>query len=233
MPVKHWAVIPAAGVGKRMKSATPKQYLALAGKTVIEHSLSALCSHPLIAGAVVAVTETDPYWKELNPGCDGKPLFRAAGGAERCHSVLNALDVLREVADAADWVLVHDAARPCLSRDDLDRLLVEAGAHPVGGILAVPVRDTMKRANASVEIARTENRDGLWHALTPQMFRLGELRSALRDALQVGALVTDDASALERLGKAPRLVEGSASNIKITRPEDLALAEFHLTHSRR
>ncbi|MCP5141553.1 MAG: 2-C-methyl-D-erythritol 4-phosphate cytidylyltransferase [Chromatiales bacterium] len=230
MAVKHWAVIPAAGVGKRMKSATPKQYLPLAGKTVIEHSLAALCSHPAIAGAVVAVTETDPYWPELNAGCDGKPLLRAPGGAERCHSVLNALDVLAGVADEADWVLVHDAARPCLHRDDLDRLIAAAGAHPVGGILAVPVRDTMKRADQHGDIARTEDRVGLWHALTPQMFRLGELRTALRDALDRGALVTDDASALELAGRAPLLVEGAASNIKITRPEDLALAEFHLTH---
>ncbi|MCP5230775.1 MAG: 2-C-methyl-D-erythritol 4-phosphate cytidylyltransferase [Zoogloeaceae bacterium] len=230
MTPRHWAVIPAAGVGRRMKSATPKQYLPLAGKTVIEHSLNALCSHPAIAGAVVAVTETDPYWPELNAGCDGKPLLRAPGGAERCHSVLNALDVLAGVADEADWVLVHDAARPCLHRDDLDRLIAEAGAHPVGGILAVPVRDTMKRADQDGDIARTEDRVGLWHALTPQMFRLGELRTALRDALDRGALVTDDASALELAGRAPLLVEGAASNIKITRPEDLALAEFFLTH---
>lgn len=230
MAVKHWAVIPAAGVGKRMKSATPKQYLPLAGKTVIEHSLNALCSHPAIAGTVVAVTETDPYWPELHAGCVGKPLLRAGGGAERCHSVLNALDALTELADDGDWVLVHDAARPCLHRDDLDRLINEAGVHEVGGILAAPVRDTMKRADVGGNIARTEDRDGLWHALTPQMFRLGELRVALRDALDSGALVTDDASAMELAGKAPLLVEGAASNIKITRPEDLALAEFYLTH---
>ena len=230
MTAKYWAVMPAAGVGKRMKSATPKQYLPLIGKTVIEHSLYALCSHPAIAGAVVAVTETDPYWPELTVDCGNKPLLRAPGGAERCHSVLNALDVLAEVAADHDWVLVHDAARPCLHRDDLDRLIEQAGAHEVGGILAAPVRDTMKRGDAVGNIARTEARDGLWHALTPQMFRLGELRVALRAALSSGALVTDDASAMELAGKPPLLVEGAASNIKITRPEDLALAAFFLSH---
>jgi 2-C-methyl-D-erythritol 4-phosphate cytidylyltransferase len=151
-----------------------------------------------------------------------------AGGAERCHSVLNALDDLAREADPADWVLVHDAARPCLRRADLDRLITELKDDPVGGILAVPVRDTMKGADGDGRIRSTLDRAALWHAYTPQMFRLGPLRDALRDAIACGDLVTDDASAMERAGFAPRLIEGHADNIKITRAEDLPLARFYL-----
>lgn len=234
-----WAVVPAAGVGKRMKSSTPKQYLPLAGRTVIEQTLTRLCGHPRLSGAVVAVTQGDPYWADLGFICaQGKPVLTANGGVERGHSVLNALDTLLDVADESDWVLVHDAARPCVSRDDLDHLIQSVlkpmnssaeGESVVGGILAVPVRDTMKRAGDEGLIAHTENREGLWHALTPQMFPLGLLRQVLGKALAQGQRVTDDASAMELAGFRPRLVEGSANNIKITRPEDLALAEFYLS----
>ena len=224
---KYWAVIPAAGVGKRMKADRPKQYLMLNGRTVLEQTIAIFDRHPQIAGIVVIVTEGDPYWAELNPGVN-KPLFVAAGGSERCHSVLNGLELLMQQAGEGDWVLVHDAARPCLRQADIDHLIAELQEDAVGGILAVPVRDTMKRDGGAGRISHTEERNGLWHALTPQMFPLGLLRAALQQALSDGFEVTDEASAMEHVGKHPKLVEGHADNIKITRPEDLALAVFFL-----
>jgi 2-C-methyl-D-erythritol 4-phosphate cytidylyltransferase len=173
------------------------------------------------------VTEGDPYWADLNVET-AKPLYVAAGGSERCHSVLNGLELLQQHADDNDWVLVHDAARPCLRQADIDHLITGLEGDDVGGILAVPVRDTMKRDDSAGQIAHTEDRNGLWHALTPQMFPLGLLREALQQALSDGFEVTDEASALEHAGKPPKLVEGHADNIKITRPEDLALAAFFL-----
>lgn len=227
MAKNFWVVIPAAGVGKRMQADRPKQYLPLCGKTVIEQTLSCFSHHPEIAGIVIALSVADPYWPELDLHSDA-PLHRAEGGSERCHSVLNGLQVVAQYAHEDDWVLVHDAARPCLSRQDLDRLLHQASEEDVGAILAVPVRDTMKRDNATGRIDHTVDRTGLWHALTPQMFRLGLLRSALQQALEDGFEVTDEASAIEHVGLSPCLVEGSSRNIKITRPEDLALAEYYL-----
>lgn len=225
--VKYWAVIPAAGVGSRMAADRPKQYLPLAGKTVIEHSLHALLDHPVIAGGVVAISAGDGYWPALNYQ-HAKPLYVAPGGKERCDSVLSALELLSENADAQDWVLVHDAARPCLRADDMDRLISACVQHAVGGILAMPAKDTIKRANAVNEIVETVDRSTLWQAFTPQMFRLGQLRDALRRALDSGVVVTDEASAMEWAGLSPRLVQGHGGNIKITQPEDLQLAEFYL-----
>ncbi|HXH01714.1 MAG TPA: 2-C-methyl-D-erythritol 4-phosphate cytidylyltransferase [Candidatus Competibacteraceae bacterium] len=224
---RHWAVVPAAGVGKRMQAARPKQYLRLAGRTVIEHTLHTLLAHPRIAGVVVAVAADDPYWPAQRLAA-GKPLLTAPGGTERCHSVANALARLAGLAAADDWVLVHDAARPCLRHEDLDRLLDTLADDAVGGLLAVPVRDTLKQADAAERVTATVDRSRLWHALTPQMFRYGLLRRALDSALAAGILVTDEAAAVEALGLAPRLVEGRADNLKITRPEDLALAEFFM-----
>jgi 2-C-methyl-D-erythritol 4-phosphate cytidylyltransferase len=229
---KFWAVVPAAGVGARMASDRPKQYLPLAGKTVIEHSLDRLLNHSLISGAVVAISEADEYWSELGSRYtqqSAKPLHIAPGGAERCDSVLNALRVLAAFADENDWVLVHDAARPCLRPADIDTLIQQCQSHPVGGILAVPVKDTIKQADANGAIKTTVDRDSLWHAQTPQMFRLGSLRDALERALAEGAVITDEASALEHVGRQPLLVEGHADNLKITRPEDLPLAEFYFS----
>jgi 2-C-methyl-D-erythritol 4-phosphate cytidylyltransferase len=225
----YWAVVPAAGAGRRMGTAIPKQYLPLAGLAVIVHTLDTLLTHPRISGVVVARGVEDGWWESIRLQA-GKPLLQVKGGQERCHSVLNALYALQELAEPDDWVLVHDAVRPCLRRSDLDVLMDTLVDDPVGGLLAVPVRDTMKRAGADGRVTATEDRTGLWHALTPQMFRLKVLLKALQQALQRGLLVTDDASAVEALGLAPRLVEGRADNIKITRPEDLALAEFYLTH---
>jgi 2-C-methyl-D-erythritol 4-phosphate cytidylyltransferase len=227
----YWAMTPAAGAGKRMGSTIPKQYLPLAGRPVIAHTLAALLNYPRIAGLVVAISPGDDWWPEVaaRMGTD-KPLRVVTGGAERCQSVLNGLEALWECAHPDDWVLVHDAARPCLTAGDLDRLLAELADDPVGGLLAVPVRDTLKQVDDARRITATVDRSRLWHALTPQMFRLGMLRDALRATLENGRLVTDEAAAMEAAGFAPRLVEGRADNVKITRPEDLTLAEFYLTH---
>lgn len=226
-----WVVIPAAGVGSRMQANRPKQYLPLVGKTVIEHTLACFSSHPLVAGIVVAITDSDPYWADLQPRLVGN-IYRATGGKERADSVLNGLNYLNEQLQVTDetWVLVHDAARPCLSRADIDKLLASREqCRDAGALLAVPVRDTMKRAQTAMPyVAHTEDRNGLWHALTPQMAKLGILRAALHQGLQGGAAITDEASALERVGLHPLLVEGDARNLKITRPADLTLAEFFL-----
>lgn len=233
------AVVPAAGVGKRMGGVSPKQYMPLAGKTIIEHSVGCLLAHPRIEAVCVVLADDDGWWPDL-PIATAPDVIRARGGAERCHSVLNGLDVLAEDAGPDDWVLVHDAARPCLRQQDIDALLAlvdEEGSD--GGILAHPVRDTMKRqtssqsgppaaADGTARIEHTVEREGLWHAYTPQMFRLAQLREALSGALAMNLLVTDEASAMEAAGFSPSLVEGHADNIKVTHPDDLALAGFYL-----
>lgn len=227
-----WAVLPAAGVGRRMGSAIPKQYLDLAGRAVIDHALELFVADARIEGIVVALDPADGYW-ETTAYAQHSKVMRVAGGAERCHSVLNALAALAQRAPARDWVLVHDAARPCLRAADLDRLIDALLDDAIGGLLGIPVRDTMKRDAGEGRIAATVERVGLWHAYTPQMFRLGLLRQALHEALAANELVTDDASAIERLGYAPRLIEGHADNLKITRAEDLPLAHFYLRQQGR
>jgi 2-C-methyl-D-erythritol 4-phosphate cytidylyltransferase len=231
-PPQVWAVVPAAGVGRRFGASIPKQYLELGGRSVLERSLSTFVDHPRIAGVRVVLDSADPRW-DSQPYARNPKVSRAAGGAERCHSVLNALEALLAQAHPQDWVLVHDAARPCLRLEDLNRLIEELEQDPVGGLLAVPVRDTMKRGDPSGHVIATVERAHLWHAYTPQMFRLGALADALREAIAGGDLVTDEASAMERLGHRPRLVEGHADNIKITRTADLPLAEFFLAQQGR
>ncbi|MFZ1828263.1 MAG: 2-C-methyl-D-erythritol 4-phosphate cytidylyltransferase [Candidatus Competibacteraceae bacterium] len=229
--IRYWAVVPAAGAGRRMNATIPKQYLTLAGQPVIAHTLDILLRHPRLTGMVIAISAEDEWWPNIAAGrLAEKPLWVVTGGVERGHSVLNGLDALWERAHPDDWVLVHDAARPCLRSDDLERLLTALADDPVGGLLAIPVRDTLKQADKAGRVAATVDRSRLWHALTPQMFRLGMLREALRDALARGLTVTDEAAAMEAAGFAPRLVEGRADNLKITRPEDLMLAEFYLLH---
>ncbi len=216
-----WAVIPAAGVGARMRADRPKQYLPLGGRTLLEHTLDCFLDHPGLRGLVLALGRDDPYWPTL--ACADDPrIQRADGGAERADSVLNALVKLEALgASVDDWVLVHDAARPNLARSDLDRLLGELADDPVGGLLAVPSRDTVKLAGVDGKVARTLDRQLIWLAFTPQMFRLGALRQALEQGLASGAAITDEASAMELAGAAPRLIEGRADNLKVTRPEDL------------
>lgn len=216
-----WVVIPAAGIGSRMRADRPKQYLQLTGRCILEHTLDCFLDHPQLKGLVLCLALDDPWWPAL-PGASDPRIQRAAGGNERADSVLNGLLRLLELgAQEDDWVLVHDAARPNLSRDDLDQLLLELADDPVGGLLAVPARDTLKRAGADGRVAETVDRSLIWQAYTPQMFRFAALHRALADALVAGVAITDEASALEWAGQAPKLVEGRADNLKITRPEDL------------
>jgi len=222
-----WVLVPAAGRGTRMGATVPKQYLPLAGSTVIEQTLGRLASHPRIAGLMVVLDANDSFWPTLELALP-VPLHTTTGGAERYASVDNGLAALAELTDPEDWVLVHDAARPCLRHHDIDRLLDTLSDHPVGGLLASPVADTMKRSDQQGEVIETVDRARLWRALTPQMFRLGMLRTALHNALQQQLPVTDEASAIELSGARPRLVEGHPDNIKITHPADLALAELFI-----
>lgn len=215
-----------------MKSALPKQYLLINNKTILQHTIACFTQRSDIAGIMVALSAEDEYFDNALLSND-QGIYRTTGGAERSDSVLNALIALDAVnARDADWVLVHDAARPCVAQNDIDGLIHQCVEHNHGGILAMPVRDTMKRQQSvSNKISHTENREGLWHALTPQMFRLGELRSALERSIDDGFSVTDEASAMEYCGIHSLLVEGSASNIKVTRPADLSLASFFLKES--
>lgn len=216
------AIVPAAGIGSRMGADCPKQYLQLAGQTILEHTLGALLSHPAIARVIVALAPHDRWFDALPVATDPRVL-RVEGGAERAFSVLNALHMAE-----GEWVLVHDAARPCLTHGDLDRLIATA-IQCGGAILGSRVRDTMKRSDAMGNILGTVDREQLWHALTPQMFPARPLLRALEEGLALGATITDEASAMERAGFTVRMVEGRADNIKVTRPEDLSLAGLFLS----
>lgn len=226
--VRCWAIVPAAGSGSRMAADIPKQYLSLGGKTVLEQTLNTLFACRRIDGVVLALSADDGYWPQIAPRFSGQRLDCVTGGEERCHSVLNALHHLAGHAGSHDWVLVHDAARPCVRVADIDLLVTALADDPHGGLLGVPVSDTMKRIDPDGRITATVERQGLWHAQTPQMFRLAGLRAALEQALAEGVVVTDEAAAMELAGCPPRMVQGHADNIKITLPADLALAEFHL-----
>ena len=218
-----WVVIPAAGVGARMQADRPKQYLSLAGRSILEHTLDCFLDHPGLKGMVVCLAAADPYWPELVCAADPR-IQRAEGGSERADSVLSGLRALAGLgARDQDWVLVHDAARPNLAREDLQRLLEALADDPVGGLLALPARDTLKRAQPDGRVLETVDRSHVWQAFTPQMFRFGTLQQALSSALKEGATITDEASAIELYGLAPRLIEGRADNLKVTRPEDLQL----------
>lgn len=230
--VRHWVLIPAAGVGKRFGGTVPKQYSELAGRMVIDHALGLFLEHPAIDGCVVALGADDGYWQDSEFAAHPR-VRRAPGGRERCHSVANALELLAAEATADDWVLVHDAARPCLHPDDLDALIAGLRDEPVGALLAVPVHDTVKQSADGIYVDATVPRASLWRAFTPQAFRIGLLRRVLAEAERNEQIVTDDASAVELLGLRPRLIAGRADNIKITRPEDLTLARFHLQQQGR
>ncbi len=218
--MRYWLVMPAAGIGRRFGGERPKQYAPLRGRTVIEWALAPFLTDPRCAGAVVALAAEDPFWAGIAP----PQVLSAPGGAERSHSVRNALAALAPRAAAPDWVLVHDAARPCLPGEDLERLLASLAEHPVGGLLATPAADTLKRAGADGCVAETVDRSGLWRALTPQMFRYGLLCAALDAAHEAGRLPTDEAQAVEWLGRRPALINASAANLKITSAADLTLA---------
>ena len=226
-----WAIVPAAGIGTRMQADRPKQYLELDGKPVLEYTLQRLADHPLIKGIMVAVAENDPWWAQITVSAE-TPIHVVVGGAERADSVLNALTALAKASNDDPWVLVHDAARPCLRHQDIDLMLDSLATHPVGGILGIPVTDTVKRANTDHEITETVERQGLWRASTPQMFRLNTLKNALQMAKKQQLIVTDEASAIELAGLQAMMVEGHSDNIKITVPQDLALARLFLQQQR-
>jgi 2-C-methyl-D-erythritol 4-phosphate cytidylyltransferase len=223
--VNFWAVVPAAGVGKRMNADRPKQYLELAKKTVIEQTLLCLLNANVFSAIAVAISDEDPYWPELDIA-KHELIITAPGGRERADSVLSGLKAIRDQANDNDWVLVHDAARPCLTTGDIHLLIDTLVNDKVGGILALSSHDTLKSVQ-SYDIIGTLDRRVIWRALTPQMFRYGMLKSAL-EAAEGNPAVTDEASALEIQGFTPKIVEGRPDNIKITRPEDLALAQFYL-----
>jgi 2-C-methyl-D-erythritol 4-phosphate cytidylyltransferase len=220
---RAWAVVPAAGSGRRMGAAVAKQYLPLCGRPLLEHALAPLLACARIEAVVLVVAAEDTRWRELC--AQEERLLSAPGGEERAHSVRNGLERLADRAAVDDWVLVHDAARPCLTAAELDALFSALDDDPVGGLLAVPLADTLKAADEAGRVVRTVPREGLWRALTPQMFRYGVLRQALAAALAAGIAVTDEAAAIEHAGHRPILVRGREANIKVTGPEDLALAE--------
>jgi 2-C-methyl-D-erythritol 4-phosphate cytidylyltransferase len=224
-----YALIPAAGSGSRMRDDVPKQYLPLAGKTMLHHTLAALCGSQRLVGVFVVLAPGDKEWARYEwSEFSDKLIVLECGGATRAESVLNGLKAAKSMSDIDrdDWVLVHDAARPCLSKTKLDRLLDELMDDQVGGLLAVPVTDTLKRNDASGRVERTESRENLWQAQTPQMFRYNLLVEAL--SREGGGAMTDDAGAIEAIGLRPKLVLGDARNLKVTYPQDLALAELIL-----
>lgn len=228
-----WVVIPAAGVGSRMESEQPKQYLKIADKTIIEHTLECFINHPQVAGIIVVLSSDDPYWKQLKIKSDAASIYTVEGGEQRSDSVERALEYLRVVEKLDDdtWVMVHDAARPCVSQADINALLSIRSDEKVGGILATPVRDTMKRGFPDQsKISHTESRDNLWHALTPQLFKLGSLINALELCKGKSIVVNDESSAFEAIGEHPELVKGSHENIKVTFPSDIEYVSFLLSN---
>jgi 2-C-methyl-D-erythritol 4-phosphate cytidylyltransferase len=219
-----WVIVPAAGRGSRFGGELPKQYLDLLGRPVLEHTLRTLLAHPAVSGAMVVLAANDPRWpgwREL----ENKPVLTCLGGAERADSVLAGLRALPASVPAEGWVLVHDAARPCVKSLDLSRLFAALKTDPVGALLAAPLRDTLKRAGDDGRVEATVPRGSMWRALTPQAFRRDSLLRALESAERAGVVATDEAMAIERLGLKPLLVEGSEDNLKITTPADLAVAE--------
>jgi 2-C-methyl-D-erythritol 4-phosphate cytidylyltransferase len=223
-------VVPAAGTGSRFGGTVPKQYLPLAGRTVLDWSLAPFLADARCLQIVVALDANDQYFAKSALQAEVR-VRSVIGGAARSDSVWNALQVVG--GDDHDWVLVHDAARPCVSHSEIDTLLAELASDPVGGLLALPMADTIKRADAKARVAATMPRETLWRALTPQMFRLGPLRAALRAAQAANRTPTDDAQAMEWCGHLPQLVRGNAQNLKITETADLSVAAAILTARQR
>lgn len=220
--MRRFVLIPAAGTGSRVAATLPKQYLPLGGQPLLTRTLAVFCQRADIAGIYVVVAPDDTHYTRAVGVLDKVEVLRR-GGASRAETVKNGLDALAGIARIDDWVLVHDAARPCLTQADLDRLMREVGEDPVGGLLALPVADTLKRADTAARVHETVPRAGLWAAQTPQMFRYGLLRQALA---KPGALyTTDESQAIEAFGLAPKLVLGNPRNLKVTYAEDLVLAD--------
>lgn len=225
---RHFLVLPAAGSGRRMQQAVPKQYLQVLGKSLLQHTLENLGGLSELACIALAVSPQDAHidsvLASLSPQLREKVLL-VQGGAERADSVRAAVMALAAQAAPQDWILVHDAVRPCVSHDDVRCLLTALQNEPAGGLLAQPVRDTLKRADVRGYVQATVDRERLWQAATPQVFRYGILRQALEHCATQGLLVTDEAAAVEALGLPVKLVQGHADNIKLTWPEDLAMIE--------
>jgi 2-C-methyl-D-erythritol 4-phosphate cytidylyltransferase len=222
-------VVPAAGRSARVGGDIPKQYLPLAGKPMLMQTITRLAAHSRIAGVMVVLAPNDKYWAGMQT-LRGKPVRTAVGGDERADSVAAGLEALHDKVEDSQFILVHDAARPCVRASDIDKL-IELGVPAGGAILASPLRDTLKRAGSDGRVVVTEPRESRWRALTPQLFRLGELRKALTATKAAGISATDEAMAMERAGNRPLLVEGSDDNIKVTTAPDFALAEFVLSKS--
>ncbi|UDG80776.1 2-C-methyl-D-erythritol 4-phosphate cytidylyltransferase [Candidatus Hartigia pinicola] len=224
------AIVAAAGVGSRMHAYCPKQYLQILGKTIIEYSIEALLLNPKVALVVVVLSPTDDFFFQLNIAKNLR-IVTINGGRERADSVLAGLNFLFQYKGMEEkWVLVHDAVRPCLYQDDLNKLIQLATTNCCGGILAAPVRDTIKRRLYKTNVIDyTVQRESLWYALTPQFFPLMLLWDCLTYALKDKTIITDEASALEFCGYQPTLVPARLDNLKVTLPEDLALAEFYLS----
>ncbi len=230
---KCWVVIPAAGIGERVGSSIPKQYLQIAGKTVLQHAISPFVGNGRIAGITVALHPEDTHFSTLEMNattCD--KIHSVIGGETRAHSVLNALDSIEAQLAKDDFVLVHDAARPCLSNNDLDLLIDACLTHEVGGIIGSRVADTIKHVENN-NIVSTLDRENIWRAYTPQMFKFGLLQSAIQKAFKDNIYITDEASAIEYIGYQPCMIEGDARNIKVTTAEDISLAEIFLQEEKR
>lgn len=221
------AIVPAAGIGSRMGADIPKQYLMLGQQCILAHTLDILLSHSAIDQVVVALHPQDKYFSQL-PQSHHSKLTTVVGGGERADSVLAALDYV-EAFNPEAWALVHDAARPCVTNQDITKLIESINLHPQGAILAAPVRDTMKRSDTNGKIVNTVDRALLWHALTPQFFPVTVLRQHLSAALTAHVPITDEASAMEWAGIMPGLVSGRVDNIKVTHPDDLQLAALFMS----
>ncbi|MGS2717777.1 2-C-methyl-D-erythritol 4-phosphate cytidylyltransferase [Eionea flava] len=219
-----WFVVPAAGIGQRMGANIPKQYLPFLDSTIIETTLSVLLKFECVKGIVVAIHPEDTHWSSL-PIANDPRIHTVVGGAERSQSVLAGLDFLRNKVSECQWVLVHDAARPCIHLETIRHLYNGTATHAVGGILAVRCSDTLKSVNANNDITATVDRRDMWQAQTPQMFRYQLLYSALSEGLKQQSVITDEASALEQAGYSVTIVEGRRDNIKITQSDDLVVAE--------
>lgn len=217
---KFHVIIPAAGTGNRMQNALPKQYLLLAGKPIISHVIQVFFNNPRISNIHLALSVEDEFWRSLTLNPDTKLKLHYTGGASRAETVLNTLHAI-DVADD-DWILVHDAARPGLNAGLLDKLLDTLQNDDIGGLLALPVADTLKLSDETNHVKKTVSRQSLWQAQTPQMFRYATLKKALGE---FGKMATDEAEAIESLGLQPKLVQGELSNLKVTYPQDLQMLE--------
>ena len=224
---KYWVIIPAAGTGQRMGGAIPKQYVSVCGKTVIEHTIDNFIDRKEIESICVSISKSDKYWSTL-PISKNKKIITTVGGSERYQSVYNGLSAIKDEADNDDWVLVHDAVRPCLTKSVIDRLITEISSDVVGGILALPCTETMKRINNSNEVEETINRQTAWRAQTPQMFKYKKLLLAIEKVIDENIFITDEAMAMEFSNYKPVVILGDENNIKITHKIDLKQLELFL-----